>query len=89
MKKYILTDQKTLTSILSRLQGKAINSLTEDVKYSITKIMPEKDLNHSTNVVIEAVEGEIQKPQTLVSIMKENKVEIRLKQENPYRNDLY
>ncbi|MCB1176775.1 MAG: hypothetical protein KDK36_04255 [Leptospiraceae bacterium] len=90
MKKYILTDQKTLTSILSKLTGKPINSITEDKKYTIKKIMAEKDLNNSTNILIQAVEGEdIGKPQTLVSIMKENKVEIRLKQENPYRNDLY
>jgi hypothetical protein len=89
MKKYILTDQKTLTSILGKLVGKQINSVTEDRKYIITKVMAEKDLNNSTNLILQAVEGEIQKPQTLVSIMKENKVEIRLKQENPYRNDLY
>jgi hypothetical protein len=89
MKKYILTDQKTLISILGRLEGKHINSVTEDKKYVISKIMAEKDLNNSTNIVIEAVEGEIAKPQTLVCIMKENKVEIRIKQENPYRNDLY
>ena len=89
MKKYILTDQKTVTSILNRLVGKQINSVTEDKKYVITKVLAEKDLNNSTNVILEAVDGKIQKPQTMVSIMKENKVEIRLKQENPYRNDLY
>ncbi|MCB1143529.1 MAG: hypothetical protein H7A24_11425 [Leptospiraceae bacterium] len=89
MKKYILTDQKTLVTILNRLINKHINSVTEDKKYIITKVMAEKDLNSSTNVIIDAVEGEIEKPQTMVSIMKENKVEIRLKQENPYRNDLY
>jgi hypothetical protein len=32
---------------------------------------------------------EMGKPDLLVAIMKENKVEIRIKQENPYRNDLY
>lgn len=89
MKKYILTDQKTLTTILNRIVNKPINSVTEDKKYTITKVMAEKDLNNSTNIILEAVEGEIEKPQILVSIMKENKVEIRLKQDNPYRNDLY
>ncbi|MCX7997469.1 MAG: hypothetical protein N3A69_00770 [Leptospiraceae bacterium] len=89
MKKYILTDQKTLTSILNKLVGKQINCVSDDKKYIITKVMAEKDLNSSTNIVLEAVEGEIQKPQTLVSILRENKVEIRIKQENPYRNDLY
>jgi hypothetical protein len=89
MKKYILTDQKTLVTILSRLINKQINSVTEDKKYIINKVIAEKDLNSSTNIVIEPVEGEIGKPQNMVSIMKENKVEIRLKQENPYRNDLY
>ena len=89
MKKYILTDQKTLTTILGRIVNKPINSVTEDKKYTITKVMAEKDLNNTTNVILEALEGEIEKPQVLVSIMKENKVEIRLKQDNPYRNDLY
>ena len=74
MKKYILTDQKTLTTILGRIINKPINSVTEDKKYIITKVMAEKDLNNTTNVVLEAVEGEIEKPQALVSIMKENKV---------------
>ncbi|MDX1958725.1 MAG: hypothetical protein SFU98_09140 [Leptospiraceae bacterium] len=90
MKKYILTDQKTLTSILNRLLDKQVNAVNEDNKrYVVTKIMAEKDLNNSTNIVLQAVEGEIGKPLTLVSIMKENKVEIRVKQESPYRNDLY
>ncbi len=84
MKKYILTDQKTLTTILGRIVNKPINSVTEDKKYTITKVMAEKDLNNTTNVILEALEGEIEKPQVLVSIMKENKVEIRLKQDNPY-----
>ena len=90
MKKYILKEQKTLSTILSKLISKAVNSIHEDKRYIITKVTAEKDLNNSVNIILEPMDGEeMGKPDLLVAIMKENKVEIRIKQENPYRNDLY
>ena len=90
MKKYILKEQKTLSTILGKLISKAVNSIHEDKRYIITKVTAEKDLNNSVNIILEPMDGEeMGKPDLLVAIMKENKVEIRIKQENPYRNDLY
>ena len=90
MKKYILKEQKTLSTILSKIINKPVNSIHEDKRYIITKVTSEKDLNNSVNIILEPIDGEeMGKPDLLVSIMKENKIEIRIKQENPYRNDLY
>jgi hypothetical protein len=91
MKKYILKEQKTLETIINKLMNKQVNSVHEDNKpYIITKLILEKDLNNTVNIIIEPLENaEMGKPDLLQTIIKENKVELRIKQESPYRNDLY
>lgn len=89
MKKYILNDQATLGNIIKRLVGKSLTARQESGKYKINSYSLEKDLNNSVHIIIEQVEGPPGKPGTLISITRENRVEIRIKQVNPYRTDLF
>jgi hypothetical protein len=91
MKKYILKEQKTLENVINKLLNKPVNSVHEENRpYTITNLTLEKDLNNSVTIQIEGIEGaEIGKPDLLQTIVKDNKVELRIKQQSPYRNDLY
>ncbi|MBE7412421.1 MAG: hypothetical protein L6Q54_08090 [Leptospiraceae bacterium] len=89
MKKYRLTDQKSILGALSKLKDKTLQSPTNNKHYSITNISGEKDILNSVNITIAPEEGEIGKPQILVCILKENKAELRIKQVNPYQDDLF
>jgi hypothetical protein len=90
MKKYILTDQTTLAGVVKKLLNKPLTSRSENFHYLITSYTIEKDLNNSISIVVKQADGsEMNNPNLLVSITKENKVEIRIKQLNPYRNDLF
>ena len=90
MKKYILTDQATLAGVVKKLLNKPLTSRSENFHYLITSYTIEKDLNNSISIIVKQVDdSEMNNPNLLVSITKENKVEIRIKQLNPYRNDLF
>lgn len=89
MKKYRLTDQKSILGALTKLKDKALQSPTNNKQYTIISISGEKDILNSVNIIIKSLEGEIGKPQSLVCILKENKAELRIKPVNPYQDDLY
>ncbi|MEM7179318.1 MAG: hypothetical protein AAF518_00280 [Spirochaetota bacterium] len=89
MKKYILTDQVTLSGIIKKLLSKTLTARADHTRYTIESYLVEKDLNQSVHITLKSPDGPIKKPAVLVAIMKENKVEIRIKQVNPYLDDLF
>lgn len=89
MKKYRLTDQKTLLGVLLKLQSNAVTDPVSQKKYRIQNPINSGDLNQSVHFTIQAESGPIGKPSSLVAIMKDNKAEIRFKQVNPYQEELF
>lgn len=89
MKKYRLTDPKTLLGILNKLQGIPVTFPGTNLKYIIEGAKVEKGLNLSTNVTLTPMQEEMGRPDHLIAILKENKVELRIKLMNPYQNDLF
>lgn len=89
MKKYILTDQNTLVGIIKKLVSKTLTARVDNSQYTILSYSTEKDINKSVHICIKAINGKINKPDVLISIAKDNKVEIRIKQVNPYQDDLF
>lgn len=89
MKKYILTDQATLSNIVKKLLNKSLTARADDNRYIIESYVAEKDINQSVNITIRNPDGPMTNPKVLVAIMKENKVEIRIKQVNPYQDDFF
>lgn len=89
MKKYRLTDQKTIVGALSKLVNKTLQSPLDNRQFVITNVSGEKDILNSVNVTVKSMEGQIGKLQSLVCILKENKAELKVKQVNPYQDDLF
>lgn len=89
MKKYRLTDPKTLLGVLNKLQSVPVTCAGTELKYIIEGAKVEKGLNLSTNITLTPLQEELGKPEKLIAILKENKVELSIKQVNPYQNDLF
>ena len=89
MKKYRLTEPKTLFGIIKKLENSVITSSTSDHKYLIENCVITNDLNSSTQITLQPVQGEIGKPESLICILKDNKLEIKVKLVNPYQNNLF
>jgi hypothetical protein len=89
MKKYRLTDPKTLLGVLNKLQGIPVTLPGTEFKYIIEGAKVEKGLNLSTNINLTPLQDEMGKPDKLIAILKENKVELLIKQVNPFQNDLF
>ncbi len=89
MKKYRLTEPKTLLGVLNKLQNLPVTFPGPDLKYIISATKVEKGLTLSTHIVLTPLQEDMGKPDKLIAILKENKVELHIKQVNPYQNDLY
>lgn len=89
MKKYIITETNTLLSIVDKLSGKIFSS-NKETGYVITKIKTQSgELNPFVSVLLKRrgeIENEINK---LYIVLKENKIQFKLKKVNPQRKDLY
>jgi hypothetical protein len=89
MKKYRLTDQKTLQGILNKLLNKTVSSLGTELKYTITSVSSENDMMKSTLITLKPLQDEMGKPTSIVSILKENKIELKIKLVSPYQPDYF
>lgn len=89
MKKYRLTDPKTLLGVLNKLQHVPVTYPGPDYKYIIASAKVEKGLSLNTHITLNPLQEDMGKPDKLIAILKENKVELHIKQVNPYQNDLY
>lgn len=89
MKKFILTDQKSIYAVLQKIATKTLKS-KDNTKYTIQSCIMERDVNKTVNISIKVAEGGVyKKPEILFSILKDNKLEIKLKLASPYRDDLF
>ncbi len=89
MKKYRLTDQRTLLGILAKLANASFTDPVSQSKYKIVNPSIVTDINKSVHVTLEPQSGTMGKPAVVLSILKENKIELKIKQANPYQDDLF
>ncbi|NCN10579.1 MAG: hypothetical protein GW938_12120 [Leptospira sp.] len=89
MKRYRLNDPNTLLGILNKLQNIPVNQPGTELSYLIESPKIENGLAKSTHIKLTPLGGEIGKPELVVAILKENKVELKIKLLNPFQNDLF
>jgi hypothetical protein len=88
MKKYRLTDQRTLLGIVSKLTTTVLQDRDTKQKFTLNNPVAVNDILKSVHITITAAEPMVSKPKTLVCVLKENRVELRVKPVNPYQDDL-
>ncbi|MCW7460805.1 hypothetical protein [Leptospira limi] len=88
MKKYRLTDQRTLLGIVSKLTTTVLQDRDTNQKFTLTNPVAVNDILKSVHITIETTEPMFSKPKSLVCVLKENRVELRVKPVNPYQDDL-
>lgn len=88
MKKYRLTDQRTLLGIVSKLTTTVLQDRDTNQKFTLTNPVAVNDILKSVHITIETTEPMVSKPKSLVCVLKENRVELRVKPVNPYQDDL-
>lgn len=88
MKKYRLTDQRTLLGIVSKLTTTVLQDRETNQKMTLTSPVAVNDILKSVHITIVATEPILSKPKSLVCVLKENRVELRVKPVNPYQDDL-
>ncbi|XDD46245.1 hypothetical protein AB3N60_16290 [Leptospira sp. WS39.C2] len=88
MKKYRLTDQRTLLGIVSKLTTTVLQDRDTHQKFTLTNPVAVNDILKSVHITIETTEPMVSKPKSLVCVLKENRVELRVKPVNPYQDDL-
>jgi hypothetical protein len=89
MKKYRLTDQRTVLGILSKLTNTTLIDPKSKQKYQIKNPSSVSDIIKSVHFELGSEELITTKPASLSCVLKENRVEIRIKQVNPYQDDLF
>lgn len=89
MKRYRLNDPKTLLGILNKLQNIPVSQPGTEMSYLIESPKIENGLAKSTHIKLTPIKGEMGKPEHIVAILKENKVELKIKLLNPFQNDLF
>lgn len=88
MKKYRLTDQRTVLGIVSKLTTTVLQDKDTKQKFTLQNPMAVNDILKSVHITISTTEPILQKPKSLVCVLKENRVELRVKPVNPYQDDL-
>lgn len=88
MKKYRLTDQRTVLGIVSKLTTTVLLDKDSKQKFTLTNPVAVKDILKSVHITIATTEPIVSKPKSLVCVLKENRVELRVKAVNPYQDDL-
>ncbi|MCW7468889.1 hypothetical protein [Leptospira kanakyensis] len=88
MKKYRLTDQRTLLGIVSKLTSTVLQERDSKQKFTLTNPVAVNDILKSVHITITTTEPLLSKPKSLVCVLKENRVELRVKPVNPYQDDL-
>lgn len=88
MKKYRLTDQRTVLGIVSKLTTTILQDKDTKQKFTLQNPVAVKDILHSVHITIATTEPIVSKPKSLVCVLKENRVELRVKPVNPYQDDL-
>ncbi|PJZ47124.1 hypothetical protein [Leptospira brenneri] len=88
MKKYRLTDQRTLLGIVSKLTATVLQERDSKQKFTLQNPVAVNDIMKSVHFTIVASEPLLTKPKSLVCVLKENRVELRVKPVNPYQDDL-
>ncbi|WCL48956.1 hypothetical protein [Leptospira sp. GIMC2001] len=89
MKRYRLTDSKTILGVLNRLQSVPVTQTGTNFKYIIESVRMENGLSQNSNINLTPLQDEMGKPDRLMAILKENRVELKIKQVNPFQNDLF
>lgn len=89
MKKYRLTDQRTLLGILSKLNSTVLIDPETKQKFGIKDPNAVGDMVKAVHFTLYSQEAVQTKPKTLTCVLKENRVELRVKQVNPYQEDLF
>jgi hypothetical protein len=89
MKRYRLTEPKTLLGILGKLNSVPVLCPGTDLKYMIEGAKIANGLNQSTHIVLSSLQDDFGKPDRLVAILKENRVELKIKQLNPFQKELF
>lgn len=88
MKKYRLTDQRTVLGIVSKLTTTVLQDKETKQKFTLQNPMAVNDILKSVHITISTTEPILVKPKSLVCVLKENRVELRVKPVNPYQDDL-
>ncbi|TGL86834.1 hypothetical protein EHQ68_16225 [Leptospira congkakensis] len=88
MKKYRLTDQRTLLGIVSKLTATVLQERDSQQKFTLQNPVAVNDIMKSVHITIVASEPLISRPKSLICVLKENRVELRVKPVNPYQDDL-
>ncbi|MCW7488140.1 hypothetical protein [Leptospira meyeri] len=88
MKKYRLTDQRTVLGIVSKLTTTVLQDKDTKQKFTLQNPMAVNDILKSVHITISTTEPILVKPKSLVCVLKENRVELRVKPVNPYQDDL-
>ncbi len=89
MKKYRLTDQRTVFGILLKLTNTSLIDPKTKQKYQIKNPSSVSDIIKSVYFELGSDSPLTTKPSSLTCVLKENRVEIRIKQVNPYQDDLF
>ncbi|PJZ81562.1 hypothetical protein [Leptospira meyeri] len=88
MKKYRLTDQRTVLGIVSKLTTTVLQDKDTKQKFTLQNPMAVNDILKSVHITISTTEPILVKPKSLVCVLKENRVQLRVKPVNPYQDDL-
>ena len=89
MKKYRLTDQRTVLGILSKLVNTSLIDPKTKQKYQIKNPTSVSDIIKSVHFELSSDLPLTSKPSILSCVLKDNRVEIKIKQVNPYQDDLF
>jgi hypothetical protein len=89
MKKYRLTDQRTVLGILSKLTSTNLIEPKSKQKFQIKNPTSVSDIIKSVHFELSSDTPITTNPGALVCVLKDNRVDIRVKQVNPYRADLF
>ncbi|GBF51555.1 hypothetical protein LPTSP4_30930 [Leptospira ryugenii] len=84
-----MTDQRTVLGILSKLSNVSLQDPKSKHKYQIQNPNTVNDIIKSVHFELKTLEDKWNKPSSLLCVLKDNRVEIRIKQVNPYRDDLF
>ncbi|TGN10181.1 hypothetical protein [Leptospira ilyithenensis] len=89
MKKYRLTDQRTVLGILSKLASTTLTDPVSQKKYQMVNPITVNDILKSVHFTLVSGEPLTDKPSSLVCVLKENRLELKVKLANPYLEDLF
>ncbi len=89
MKKYRLTDQRTVFGIVAKLNNTTLIDPKTKQKFQIKNPNLVNDIIKSVYLEIVPETTLTTRPSSLSCVLKENRVEIRIKQVNPYQEDLF